>query len=177
MTENLRVIALQAAVTLAAANAEETVDIASRFLNFLTADSVPAANGGTQPAKTPRTPPATAPKAATAPQADQSTAPPAKAAPATPPAARKQAQGAPPATVAPPTTITQAAEALKALVQSKEPGRGREVAVALLEEFGVKQLSQIPPAKLAEFQRRCERAGQDGCPVEQAAEPGDDLLG
>jgi hypothetical protein len=64
-------------------------------------------------------------------------------------------------------------------VQSKEPGRGRAVAVALLAEYGVEQLAQIPPAKLAEFKHRLDTAGYEDQKAEATAEPeaGDDLLG
>lgn len=103
-------------------------------------------------------------KVAAAPKA----AAPAKAAPAKAPAAAKPATNQIPA----PTNIKEVADALKAVVQSKEPGKGRDAAVALLAEYGVTQLSQIPPAKLAEFKQRCETLG-----TATEGEPGDDLLG
>jgi hypothetical protein len=82
-----------------------------------------------------------APAVATAPPAAApvSAAAPAPAATATP---AKQPELQPP-----PVTVTDAALALKALVQ----GRGRDVGVGLLQEYGVAQMSQIPPAKLADF--------------------------
>lgn len=66
----------------------------------------------------------------------------------------------PATSIAPPTDIKSAVEAFKALVNGPiEGGRGRDVALALLAEFKVAQLSQVPPAQLAEFKRRCDTAG------------------
>ena len=77
------------------------------------------------------------------------------------PAAPTPAAAAPaPATIPAPVTILECVESLKALVTSKEEGRGRVAAEALLKEFGVTQLSQIPPAKLADFKSRCDNAGR-----------------
>lgn len=87
-----------------------------------------------------------------------------------------------PAIVPPPTNIQDAANALKALVQDDargvaagyaDPGAGRKAAVAILESFGVTQMGQIPPAKLAEFKAQIDAAGKT--PV-AAAVAGADLL-
>lgn len=84
--------------------------------------------------------------------------------------------------VAPPTNIQDAANALKALVQDDargvaagyaDPGAGRKAAVAILESFGVTQMGQIPPAKLADFKAQIDAAGKT--PV-AAIVAGSDLL-
>jgi len=128
-------------------------------------------------------PPSAAP--ATAVGASAPTPQPAAVRPAKPPKAAAttapvtQAPPAAPLAVAssvipPPTTILEAAEALKALVVDKATGRGRAAALALLKEFDVPQLSQVPPARLAEFKSRCESAGAQAAP---AADPTGGLLG
>lgn len=88
-----------------------------------------------------------------------------------------------PQIVAQPTNIQDAANSLKALVQDDvrgvaagyaDPGAGRKAAVAILESFGVTQMGQIPPAKLADFKAKIDAAGKTLAPA--AAVAGSDLL-
>ena len=74
------------------------------------------------------------------------------------PAAKAAAK---PDTVAAPTTLAEAAEHLKKLVVNAEanPLRGRAAAEALLKEFGVTLLNQIPAPRLAAFQAACDAVG------------------
>lgn len=58
--------------------------------------------------------------------------------------------------IAPPTDIQATAIAFKTLVTSK----GRAAGVALLGTFGATLMSQIPPAKLAEFKVACDKGAQ-----------------
>lgn len=84
-----------------------------------------------------------------------------------------------PAVIAQPTTIAAAAESLKALVMNKTVGEapqfGRAVAIAILKEFGVEQLNQVPPAKLAEIKARFDTA--NAAPAAQSNDPTGGLLG
>lgn len=113
------------------------------------------------------TPQPAAVRPAKPPKAAATTAPVTQAPPAAPLAVASSV-------IPPPTTILEAAEALKALVVDKATGRGRAAALALLKEFDVAQLSQVPPARLAEFKSRCESAGAQAAP---AADPTGGLLG
>lgn len=115
----------------------------------------------------PAEPPPAAVRPAKPPKAAATTAPVTQAPPAAPLAVASSV-------IPPPTTILEAAEALKALVVDKATGRGRAAALALLKEFDVAQLSQVPPARLAEFKSRCESAGAQAAP---AADPTGGLLG
>lgn len=104
-------------------------------------------------------------------------APPAVTGTAGAPATAPATVAAQPTVVPQPTNMTEAVKAFKELVQSKDAGRGREVAIALLTEFGVAQLSQVPAAKLAEFKSRCETAGgASAAPAATAADPLGGLL-
>ena len=77
-------------------------------------------------------------------------------------------------TIAPPTTVTAVAESLRACVQDKAPGRGRDVAVAILAQFGVTTLAQVSPTKLAEFKAALDNAGKGASAP--AADPTGGLL-
>lgn len=79
--------------------------------------------------------------------------------------------------VPPPTTIQAAAESLKACVQDKAEGRGREVAIAILAAYGVTQLSQIPAAQLAQFKADIDSAGKTVAPGTTVSDPTGGLLG
>ncbi len=101
------------------------------------------------PAANPAAPPSAA-LASLIPAAAPTTAPlaAATAAPQSAPVAAQTAApiGVPaPSTIAPPTTVAAVAESLRACVQDKAPGRGRDVAVAILAQFGVTTLAQVPP--------------------------------
>lgn len=72
-----------------------------------------------------------------------------------------------------PTTLQATADSLKALVQDESRG-GRAAAVALLTQFGVAQLNQIPAPKLAEFKAALDNAGKTAPAAVVAA--GSDLL-
>lgn len=58
----------------------------------------------------------------------------------------------------PPVTAKEAADALRAMVNSGLPGCTRDDAVKLIESFGVATMAQIPPARLADFAQKCKDA-------------------
>lgn len=70
----------------------------------------------------------------------------------------------------PPVTAKEAADALRAMVNSGLPGCTRDDAVKLIESFGVATMAQIPPARLADFAQKCKDAVANAGKTAPAAE-------
>lgn len=78
--------------------------------------------------------------------------------------------------VAPPVTLAEAADALRALVNTQgDPKRNRDIAVQLIKSYGVEKMAEIPGPKLADFVRRAKSADPLNLGAQQAA-GGDDVL-
>lgn len=78
-------------------------------------------------------------------------------------------------TVAPPVTLAEAADALRALVNTQgDPKRNRDIAVQLIKSYGVEKMAEIPAPKLADFVRRAKSA--DPMNLGAASTGGDDVL-
>lgn len=74
-----------------------------------------------------------------------------------------------------PVTLTEAADALRALVNTQgDPKRNRDVAVNLIKSYGVEKMAEIPAPKLADFFKRAKSA--DPMNLGAAASAGDDVL-
>jgi hypothetical protein len=127
------------------------------------APSVPASSAATTPAPAAGKPKKAAPTAAAQPSLPAQSAATGAATPALTPA---------------PVTLIEAANSLKALVQTQpsttanEAGAGRKAAIALLTKYSVREMAQIPPAQLAAFKKDCDDAKAQIDGAGQAATPG-----
>ena len=158
-------------------DADGLMALAQRMADFMLGASAAA-----KPVKSPKAPAATTAASSVPPAASPAIPPsaalaslvptPTVAPPAAQPTAAATATA--PSTIAPPTTVTAVAESLRACVQDKAPGRGRDVAVAILAQFGVTTLAQVPPTKLAEFKAALDNAGKGASAP--AADPTGGLL-
>lgn len=112
-----------------------------------------------------------APKKTAAPKKVAATTAATNTAPAVQPTAT--ASGA--TTIPAPVTLTEAADALRALVNTQgNQLRNRDVAVNLIKSYGVEKMAEIPAAKLADFVQRAKSA--DPMNLGAAASAGDDVL-
>ena len=151
-------------------DADGLMALAQRMADFMLGASAAAKS-----AKPPKAPAATTAASSVPPAASPATPPSAALASLVPtPAVATPAAQPTPSTIAPPTTVTAVAESLRACVQDKAPGRGRDVAVAILAQFGVTTLAQVPPTKLAEFKAALDNAGKGASAP--AADPTGGLL-
>lgn len=162
------------AIAHAGKSPAEVAHAAGVYLHFML-NSVPvsvvdsavnvAQNAGTEAAKK-----TAAPRKVTAASAPATTA-----ASSTAPAVATSATATAATTIPAPVTLTEAADALRALVNTQgNQLRNRDVAVNLIKSYGVEKMAEIPAAKLADFVQRAKSA--DPMNLGAAASAGDDVL-